>query len=140
MCHVWWFTPKTYNIRPPVSVYMLGPLEKKVVAVLEDEGEATIGEIEEEMNERDADVAYTTVSTVLDRLYEKEMVDRRKEPYRGGSRYVYEYVDIRDEYLSNVVDRLTTVFGEKGAASLASEVSGLEDEELSEVKEDLGME
>lgn len=119
---------------------MLGPLEKKVVAVLEDEGEATIGDIEEEMNERDAGVAYTTVSTVLDRLYEKEMVDRRKEPYRGGSRYVYEYVDIRDEYLSNVVDRLMTVFGEKGAASLASEVSGLEDEDLSEVKEDLDME
>jgi predicted transcriptional regulator len=118
---------------------MLGPLEKKVVAVLEDEGEATIGEIEKEMNERDAEVAYTTVSTVLDRLYDKEMVERRKEPYRGGSRYVYEYVDIRDEYLSSVVDRLTTVFGEKGAASLASEVSGLEDEELSEVKEDLGM-
>lgn len=119
---------------------MLGSLEKRVVAVLENEGEATIGEIVEGMNERGADVAYTTVSTVLDRLHDKEMVDRRKEPYRGGSRYVYEYVDIREEYISNVFDRLTTVFGESGVASLASEVSGLEDEDLSEVKQDLDME
>lgn len=119
---------------------MLGSLEKRVVAVLENEGEATIGEIVEGMNERGADVAYTTVSTVLDRLHDKDMVGRRKEPYRGGSRYVYEYVDIRDEYISNVFDRLTTVFGESGVASLASEVSGLKDEDLSEVKEDLDME
>jgi predicted transcriptional regulator len=72
---------------------------------------------------------------VLDRLYDKEMVERRKEPHRGGSRYVYEYVDIRDEYISRVVDNLTTVFGEQGAASLVSEMDV--DEDLSDVKEDL---
>jgi len=106
---------------------------------MEDEEEATIGEVVEELEDRDVEVAYTTVSTVLDRLYDKEMVERSKEPYRGGSRYVYEYVDIRDEYLSNVVDTLTTVFGEKGVASLANEVEGLGDENLSEVKEELNM-
>jgi predicted transcriptional regulator len=118
---------------------MLGSLEKEVVAVLEDEGEATIGDVVNELGDRDVDVAYTTVSTVLDRLYDKEMVDRKKEPHRGGSRYVYEYVDIRDEYLSSVVDNLTTVFGEKGAASLVSEVEEIEDEDLSDVKDELGL-
>jgi len=118
---------------------MLGSLEKDVVAVLEDEGEATIGEVVDGLESRDVDVAYTTVSTVLDRLHDKEMVGRTKEPYRGGSRYVYEYVDIRDEYLSRVVDNLTTVFGEKGVASLASEVDEIDDEDLSEVKEDLDL-
>jgi len=116
---------------------MLGSLEKEVVAVLEDEGEATIGDVVDELNGRDVEVAYTTVSTVLDRLYDKEMVERRKEPHRGGSRYVYEYVDIRDEYISRVVDNLTTVFGEQGAASLVSEVDVGED--LSDVKEDLDL-
>ncbi len=119
---------------------MLGSLEKSVVAVLEDEKEATIGELSEELEDRGVDVAYTTVSTVLDRLHEKEMVERRKEPYRGGSRYVYEYVDIRDEYISSVVDNLTTVFGRQGVASLVSEVEGLEDEDLSGVKEELELE
>jgi predicted transcriptional regulator len=119
---------------------MLGSLEKSVVAVLEDEKEATIGELSEELENRDVDVAYTTVSTVLDRLHDKEMVERRKEPYRGSSRYVYEYVDIRDEYISSVVDNLTTVFGRKGVASLVSEVEGLEDEDLSGVKEELDLE
>lgn len=118
---------------------MLGSLEKDVVAVLEDVGEATIGEVVEELDERDVDVAYTTVSTVLDRLYDKEMVDRAKEPHRGGSRYVYEYVDIRDEYLSTVIDNVMTVFGEKGAASLVSEVEEIEDDDLSEVKEELDL-
>jgi predicted transcriptional regulator len=120
---------------------MLGSLEKEVVAVLEDEEEATIGEVVDGLEDRDVDVAYTTVSTVLDRLYDKEMVDRAKEPYRGGSRYVYEYVDIRDEYLSTVVDNLTTVFGEKGVASLMSEVDGFGDgdEDMSEVKDELDL-
>jgi len=116
---------------------MLGSLEKEVVAVLEDEKEATINEIVEELNEKDVDVAYTTVSTVLDRLHGKEMVERAKEPYRGGSRYVYEYVDIRDEYLTRVVENLTTVFGEKAVASLVNEVDKAEDEDLSEVKDEL---
>ncbi|MCX2817783.1 BlaI/MecI/CopY family transcriptional regulator [Haladaptatus sp. F3-133] len=118
---------------------MLGSLETEVVSVLEDVEEATIGGVVEELDERGVDVAYTTVSTVLDRLYDKEMVDREKEPYRGGSRYVYEYVDIRDEYLSSVVDNLTTVFGEKGAASLVNEVEEMEDEDLADVKDELGM-
>lgn len=119
---------------------MLGSLEKRVVSVLEDEREATIGEIVDRLEERDVDVAYTTVSTVLGRLHDKDMVERRKEPYRGGSRYVYEYVDIRDEYISSVVDNLTTVFGRQGIASLVSEVEGFEDEDLSEVKDDLDLE
>lgn len=117
---------------------MLGSLEKKVVAVLEERQEATIGEIVEELRDRNVEVAYTTVSTVLNRLYEKDMVGRHKEPYRGGSRYVYEYVDIRDEYISRVVENLTTVFGEQGAASLMDRVDVEQD--LSEVKDDLGIE
>ena len=133
-------SPKSYNIRPPSLTYMLGSLEKRVVAVLEDEKEATIGEISEELERREVDVAYTTVSTVLDRLHDKEMVERRKEPYRGGSRYVYEYVDISDEYISRVVDNLTTVFGSQGIASLVSEVEGFENEDLSEVKDELDLE
>ncbi len=121
---------------------MLGSLEKEVVAVLEDENEATINEVVECLNDRDVDVAYTTVSTVLDRLHGKEMVDRRKEPYRGGSRYVYEYVDIRDEYLTRVVDNLTTVFGEKAVANLVSEVEDIgedEEQDLSSVRDELDL-
>jgi len=117
---------------------MLGSLEKKVVAVLEEKETATIGELLEELRDRNVEVAYTTVSTVLNRLYEKDMVSRHKEPYRGGSRYVYEYVDIRDEYISRVVENLTTVFGEKGAANLMERVDVEQD--LSDVRDDLGIE
>lgn len=104
---------------------------------MEDENEATINEVVEGLGQKDVEVAYTTVSTVLDRLHGKDMVERTKEPYRGGSRYVYEYVDIRDEYLTRVVENLTTVFGEKGVASLVNEVDGMEEEDLSDVKDEL---
>ncbi|MDY6779565.1 MAG: BlaI/MecI/CopY family transcriptional regulator [Halobacteria archaeon] len=117
---------------------MLGSLEKKVVSVLEDKEEATISEILEGLHDEDVEVAYTTVSTVLDRLHDKELVERHKEPYRGGSRYVYEYVDIKDEYVTNVVDNLMTVFGEKGVASLVNNIGEYDD--MSEVKDELGME
>lgn len=118
---------------------MLGSLEKKVVSAVEDLGEANISEIVDELHSRDVDVAYTTVSTVLDRLYEKDMVDRRKEPFRGGSRYVYMYVDIQDEYLSKAIDNVMTVFGERGVASLVNNISDIEEQDLEEIKDDLGL-
>ena len=106
---------------------MLGSLEKEVVAVLEDEGEATIGDVVNELGDRDVDVAYTTVSTVLDRLYDKEMVDRKKEPHRGGSRYVYEYVDIRDEYIDEVLRDVVSLFGDDGLGELKRKVRDAEE-------------
>lgn len=119
---------------------MLGSLEKQIVAVLEDEETATISEVSDALDERDVEIAYTTVSTVLDRLYDKDLVDRQKEPYRGGSRYVYEYVDIQDEYMNSVVDDVVTVFGENGVASLADSLGEFEEEDLSEIKDELGLE
>ncbi|MFP4174722.1 MAG: BlaI/MecI/CopY family transcriptional regulator, partial [Halobacteriales archaeon] len=82
---------------------MLGSLEAKVLGVLEELEEASVRDVVDALNEDDEDLAYTTVGTILDRLHEKGLVERTEEPYKGGSRYVYEYVDLRDEYIDEVL-------------------------------------
>lgn len=101
---------------------MLGSLEAKVLGVLEEEESANVREVVEELNEGDEDLAYTTVGTILDRLYEKGLVERTEEPYKGGSRYVYEYVDFQDEYMDEVIRDVVDLFGDEGVDELRRKV------------------
>lgn len=97
---------------------MLGSLEAKVLGVLEEEEKANVREVVDTLNEQDEDLAYTTVGTILDRLYEKGLVERTEEPYKGGSRYLYEYVDFRDEYIDEVLRDVVALFGDEGLEEL----------------------
>lgn len=101
---------------------MLGSLEAKVLGVLEEEESANVREVVEKLNEGDEDLAYTTVGTILDRLYEKGLVERTEEPYKGGSRYVYEYVDFQDEYIDEVLRDVVDLFGDEGVEELRRKV------------------
>jgi len=106
---------------------MLGSLEAKVLGVLEEEERANVREVVEVLNEEDEDLAYTTVGTILDRLYEKGLVERTEEPYKGGSRYVYEYVDFQDEYIDEVLRDVADLFGEEGVEELRRKVEDTTD-------------
>jgi predicted transcriptional regulator len=97
---------------------MLGSLEAKVLGVLEEEEEASVREVVDALNEQDEDLAYTTVGTILDRLHEKGLVERTEEPYKGGSRYIYQYVDFRDEYIDEVLRDVVALFGDEGLHDL----------------------
>ncbi|XGI82954.1 BlaI/MecI/CopY family transcriptional regulator [Halorutilales archaeon Cl-col2-1] len=109
---------------------MLGSLEAKVLGVLEDEGEASVREVVDGLEERGEDKAYTTVGTILDRLYEKDIIERREEPYKGGSRYVYEYVDFEEDYLNEILRDVVDLFGCEGIDSLHEKISKKRDDEL----------
>ena len=102
---------------------MLGSLEAKVLGVLERNGEANVREVVDELNERDEDLAYTTVGTILNRLHEKGLVERMEEPYKGGSRYVYEYVDFQDEYIDEVLRDVVSLFGDEGLHDLRRKIN-----------------
>jgi predicted transcriptional regulator len=54
----------------------LGPLEKQLLTVLWECGSATVREL---LTRIDGNLAYTTVMTTLDRLYKKQLLDRRIE-------------------------------------------------------------
>jgi predicted transcriptional regulator len=62
----------------------LGDRELDLMQALWSQGEATAGDVHRALREADADVAYTTVQTMLNRLEEKGMVSRE----RRGRAYV----------------------------------------------------
>lgn len=82
---------------------LLGPLEDAVLAALRDCGPATVRQVREVCNQRPGQraVAYTTVMTVLDRLHDKELVDRE----RDGRAWVYEAVHAEAEALRTTLRR-----------------------------------
>lgn len=60
----------------------LGPLERAVMDTMWRGGELTVREVQAELS---SPVAYTTVMTTLDRLYKKDLVQRR----RAGRAFLY---------------------------------------------------
>lgn len=84
-----------------------GALQLAVLRVLWRDGESTVEEICRELRP-ERDVAYSTVSTVLSRLLEQEVVSRRKE----GRSYLYR-AELGSEQVrgSMVEELLDRVFG-----------------------------
>lgn len=116
---------------------MLGSLESDVIAVLQELKEGTTRQVLDGVNRRGHKVAYTTVSTILTRLYAKRVIDRRSEPFKGGERYLYAYKDIEDDYLDHLLSGLVSVFGRPGVAHLAEKIEHLDDDKLRQLRERL---
>jgi predicted transcriptional regulator len=72
--------------REPVVGDVLGPLGAAVMRVLWDRGSASVGTVVDALNaERRRPLAYTTVMTVMSRLFERDLLERDKQ----GRQYVY---------------------------------------------------
>jgi len=67
------------------SAHELGPLEMEVLGIVEKCGPEGVTSIQAELKRRGSPLAYTTVMTVLSRLYEKGALTRVKD----GKRFVY---------------------------------------------------
>jgi BlaI family transcriptional regulator, penicillinase repressor len=63
----------------------LGPLEMQVLGLVAREEPATVNQVQQRLSVAGADYAYTTVMTVLTRLYQKGVLRREKQ----GHRYLY---------------------------------------------------
>ncbi|MDY7081906.1 MAG: BlaI/MecI/CopY family transcriptional regulator, partial [Halobacteria archaeon] len=85
-------------------------------------------------NDEDEDLAYTTVGTILDRLYDKGLVERSEEPYKGGSRYLYEYVNFQEEYMSEVLRDVVSLFGDEGIEDLKQRIEKASDQDIEELR------
>ncbi len=116
---------------------MLGPLEREVVAVLKERREGNTRAVLEGLRSRNKDVAYTTVSTILTRLYAKGAIDRRSEPFKGGERYIYMYRDIENAYIDDLLGGLVRTFGRPGVVHLAQRLEGLGEDDLKRLRERL---
>ncbi|MFY9717819.1 MAG: BlaI/MecI/CopY family transcriptional regulator [Thermoplasmata archaeon] len=119
---------------------MLGSLETEVLTSLRELEEAPAATVRRSLERRKIRVAYTTVATILSRLYEKGLVRRRREACRGGARYVYRTANVEQKYLLNLLRGVVTMFGPAGVVHLNEEIAKLKPSEERELRRRLGLE
>lgn len=111
-----------------VTLDVRGGLQAEVLAAVWKLGRATVEEVREEQRERRS--AYTTVQTVMNRLVDRGLLERK----RTGKAFVYNARLDESEYLARSIgDRLAAVSPNARKAALVSLVEGLEADELDEV-------
>ncbi|MGI0054686.1 MAG: BlaI/MecI/CopY family transcriptional regulator [Thermoplasmata archaeon] len=118
---------------------MLGSLEADVLRSLQELEEAPARTVRRALERKGTRLAYTTVATILSRLYDKGLVRRRSETCRGGERYVYRPVDFERKYLRNLLKGVVTMFGPAGVAHLNEEIEKLNPAEEDQLRRRLGL-
>jgi predicted transcriptional regulator len=117
---------------------MLGSLESEVLAALRP-GEASAREVRRRLEGRGVAVAYTTVATILARLYGKRLVRRRKERCRGGARFIYRPVDFERQYLRTMLQGVVDLFGPAGVVHLTEELERIQPNDDPKLRRRLGL-
>ncbi|MGA7923139.1 MAG: BlaI/MecI/CopY family transcriptional regulator [Thermoplasmata archaeon] len=100
-------------------------MESEVLRALTELKEAPARDVRDKLENRGIRVAYTTVGTILSRLWTKGVVRRRRETCRGGERYVYRPADYERKYLASVLKGVVTLFGPSGVVHLNEEIAKL---------------
>lgn len=113
---------------------MLGPLERQVIAAVQRLTAATTREVLGDLRSQGSEVAYTTVATILSRLYRKGLVERRREPFKGADRFVYTYKDFESQYIDSLLDSLVSAFGKRGVVHLAQRLEGMSEDDLRRIR------
>ena len=105
-------TTKILEFLRPNPKRQLGPLEKQLLQTLWKCGSATVREL---LDQTDSGLAYTTVMTTLDRLYKKQLLDRKAE----GRAFRYMPRHTPEELRKAAADEaIRQILASNGAASL----------------------
>ncbi|KYK38607.1 MAG: hypothetical protein AYK18_06560 [Theionarchaea archaeon DG-70] len=104
---------------------MLGPLEREVLSCMNEIRQGTVRDVYKHMR-KEKNIAYTTVSTTLERLYEKDYLARGEDTGRGGTRYVYTLKNVKPKIAKMFVDEFMSMFGKTGVSALHDEISKYE--------------
>ncbi|HIG98623.1 TPA: hypothetical protein HA231_04335 [Candidatus Woesearchaeota archaeon] len=98
---------------------VLSPLESDVLEALWPAGEMRVRQLYAILRKR-RKVALTSVAVILDRLFEKGVVDRRIETGRGGLRYVYFPKKDRKQFEKSVVEEtVNKLIGRFGSVAVS---------------------
>lgn len=114
----------------------LGELQADILGAIQKLGKGSAREIMEEIGAQ-RHVAYTTVSTVLDRLYKKGLVKRSKVAGRGGAKYVYSYAapaNMRANLVQRALSQLVSAFGPSVVPTIYDSLEQISKEETMELK------
>ena len=112
----------------PVSRY-LGELQAEVMATFWEKSDGTVRDVVEQLNgRRRKKLAYTTVLTLVSRLWSRGLLARESE----GRGFRYRPAKSRDELLADLsdelIDRLFSDFGEIAVARLGTKLDALDNE------------
>lgn len=118
---------------------MIGDLEADVLRSLTVLGEAPARSVRDHLAGHGRTTAYTTVATILARLWSKGLVRRRRESCRGGERYVYRAKDYERQYLRGLLRGVVDLFGPAGVLHLNEEIARLNPAEARELRRRLGL-
>ncbi len=114
----------------------IGELEAAVLSLVKRVGSGSVSQLlEQARGERQ--MAYTTLSTTLDRLYRKGLLTRTKVKGRGGPHYVYACSNvetIQKEIVTTTIDRLVSAFGKAAVSNIYERLEQLSPEELREME------
>ena len=130
-----------YSIEGEQLETFLGPLEAKVIEVIwsSKKKPVTVREIYEILKKQ-TKIAYTTVMSTMNRLYEKGLLDRRIERGKGGLYYVYwpkvGEQNFKKSAVRQVISSLLRNFGEIVTSCFIEEAATSE-EELKALREQL---
>lgn len=120
--------PKRQRERGDAVARYLGDLQAAVMEIFWRRESATVREVADELNERRA-LAYTTVLTLVSRLWSRGLLTREPE----GRGFRYRAAKTRDEFLADLsdelIDRLFTDFGAIGVARVGERLSELTERE-----------
>lgn len=112
---------------------VLGDLEADIMEYLWEHGTSTVRAVYDHLN-KERELAYTTVMTVMSRLSEKELLLREQV----GNAYAYRPAVSRNDFAQQVVeevlDALMGNFGEQTVSHFARRIGQVEEERLSELE------
>ena len=120
-------TISQYNLRRKELEAFLGPLEASIIGVIwnSERRPLKVREVYEKLKQK-KEIAYTTVMSTMDRLYDKGLLDRRIEKGKGGLVYVYwpnlEEQNFKKSAVHEVISSLMENFGEIVTSYLIDEV------------------
>jgi len=113
----------------------MGELEAHVLGTVQKLGKASARDVMREIGGRQ--LAYTTISTVLDRLHQKGMVRRVRVIGRGGTKYLYSptsSLDLRVSIVNRALDRLVSAFGPSIVPTIFDRLGEISKEESADLK------
>jgi len=119
----------------PVARY-LGELQAEVMSLFWRRDSATVREAFEDLNkQRSKKLAYTTVLTIVTRLWQRDLLERKAE----GRGFRYQAARSRDELLAELsdelIDRLLADFGEVAVARLGERLDTLDATRLRKLRQ-----
>ncbi|MCJ7651531.1 MAG: BlaI/MecI/CopY family transcriptional regulator [Candidatus Lokiarchaeota archaeon] len=119
----------------------LGPLELAIMQIMWSNKSSTVREIYEILN-KERKIALTTISTTMNRLFNKGFLTREVDTGKGGLFYIYKVKETKSHFekkvSENLASQIVKSYGNKASMKIIQEISkNYNEEELNNLLDEL---